>query len=151
MVVAIGAALLFSRRMARPLGSMSGVARDIAAGQWDRRVGPAGGARELVDLATSLDRMADALVEHEVLRKAMVADVAHELRTPLTVLRASMEALADDVVPASPALVSGLHDHVLRLSRTVEDLEALAAADETRLSLVRSDGRPGRRGGRDRP
>ncbi|MEA2974287.1 MAG: two-component system, OmpR family, sensor histidine kinase BaeS [Actinomycetota bacterium] len=140
VVVAIGAALAFSRRMARPLGSMSAVARDIAAGQWGRRVGstgPAGGARELVDLATSLDRMADALVEHEVLRRAMVADVAHELRTPLTVLRASMEALADEVVPASPALVSGLHDHVLRLSRTVEDLEALAAADETRLSLVR--------------
>ena len=137
VLVAVGAALLFSRRMARPLGSMSGVARDIASGHWDRRVGPAGGARELVDLATSLDRMADALVDHEALRRAMVADVAHELRTPLTVLRASLEGLANEVVSPTPALVSGLHDHVLRLSRTVEDLEALAAADETRLSLVR--------------
>ncbi|MEA2827898.1 MAG: two-component system, OmpR family, sensor histidine kinase BaeS [Actinomycetota bacterium] len=137
VLVAIGAALLFSRRMARPLGSMSGVARDIASGHWDRRVGPASGARELVDLATSLDRMADALVNHEVVGRAMVADVAHELRTPLTVLRASLEGLTNGVVAPTPALVSGLHDHVLRLSRTVEDLEALAAADETRLSLVR--------------
>jgi len=136
-LVAAAAALVVSRRMARPMTSMSGVARDIASGRWDRRVGPTTGAREMVDLATSLDRMADALVEHEVLRQAMVADVAHELRTPLTVLRASAEAMANDVVTPTPALVSALHDQVLRLSRTVEDLEALAAADETRLSLER--------------
>jgi two-component system, OmpR family, sensor histidine kinase BaeS len=136
-VLATAAALLYSRRMARPMSSMSGVARDIASGGWDRRVGQTAGATELVDLAASLDRMADALLEHDVLRRALVADVAHELRTPLTVLRASLEAVANEVVPASPALMSTLHDHVLRLSRTVEDLEALADADQTRLSLTR--------------
>ncbi|MEA2705187.1 MAG: two-component system, OmpR family, sensor histidine kinase BaeS [Actinomycetota bacterium] len=136
-LLAAAAALIVSRRMSRPITSMSIVAADIAGGHWDRRVGAATGARELVDLAANLDRMADALVEHEVLRQAMVADVAHELRTPLTVLRASLEAMTNSVTPATPARISALHDDVLRLTRTVEDLEALAAADQTRLSLVR--------------
>jgi two-component system, OmpR family, sensor histidine kinase BaeS len=136
-LLASAAALIFSRRMARPIASMSAVTGDIARGKWDRRVGPITGARELVDLAANLDRMADALLEHEVLRRAMVADVAHELRTPLTVLRASLEAMTNSVSPATPERISALHDDVLRLTRTVEDLEALAAADQTRLSLDR--------------
>jgi two-component system sensor histidine kinase BaeS len=69
------------------------------------------------------------------LRRLQVADVAHELRTPLTVLQATLEAMGDGVVPATPAQLVSVHDEVLRLIKIVEDLETLAAADATGLVL----------------
>jgi two-component system sensor histidine kinase BaeS len=79
--------------------------------------------------------MADAVDREDRLRRGLVADVAHELRTPLALLQATLEAMTDGVVEATPAQLSALHDDVLRLGRIVEDLETLAHAEAASLRL----------------
>lgn len=135
VVVAIGA----SRRITRPVMRLTEVARAMGRGKRMTRVGRIRGPAELRDLASTFDKMADALAGQEQLRRSLVADVAHELRTPVAVLQAGHEALLDGVTKPTPAQVSSLRDEVLRLARMVDDLQALAAAEAAALQLTLHD------------
>jgi two-component system, OmpR family, sensor histidine kinase BaeS len=128
-LLALGAAIVVSRRITRPVVALTETAQAVEAGDRGARVGKISAPGELGTLAGAFDRMADSLAHQDSLRRMQVADVAHELRTPLTVLQATLEAIADGVVPAGPDQIASVHDEVLRLIRIVEDLETLAAAD----------------------
>ena len=136
-VVALGTAVVVSRRITRPLVRLTRAATAIEQGRRDARVGPESAPGELGELAFAFDRMADTLAREDELRRALVADVAHELRTPVAILQASCEELVDGLSPATPERLSSLHDEVLRLGRLVEDLEGLAAAQAAGLRLER--------------
>ncbi|MGH9068166.1 MAG: sensor histidine kinase [Acidimicrobiales bacterium] len=136
-LLALVVAVFVSVRITRPLLGVIGAARAMAAGNREARVGQTGAPGELGDLAEVFDHMADSLDREDQLRRALVADVAHELRTPLAVLQASCEALADGVIEPGPDALSSLRDETLRLSRMVEDLEALSQAAAAGLSLVK--------------
>ncbi len=69
----------------------------------------------------------------------MVADVAHELRTPLSIMQLKLENAQQTGFNASPEMLLGLHDEVIRLSLLVEDLHVLSLAEAGRLTL---DGKP---------
>ena len=84
---------------------------------------------ELAELAVAFNRMADAVERQDEMRRTLMADVAHELRTPLTVVRGTLEGLIDGVTETTTARLSSVHDDILRLTKLVEDLEMLAAAD----------------------
>jgi signal transduction histidine kinase len=79
--------------------------------------------------------MAADLQLEERLRRDLTANVAHELRTPLSVLQAETTALADGVVEWSPQLARSFEEEVARLSRLVEDLGTLAAAESASLNI----------------
>lgn len=134
-LVALGAAVVVSRRITRPLARLTKAAMAIEGGRHDTRVGLGNAPGELGDLAVAFDRMADTLSREDELRRALVADVAHELRTPVTILQASCEELVDGLTPPSSERLASLHDEVLRLGRLVEDLEGLAAAQAAALRL----------------
>jgi two-component system sensor histidine kinase BaeS len=128
-LLALGAAVLVSRRITRPVAALTETVRAVEGGDRTARVGDIAAPGELRALASAFDRMADRLALEDSLRRMQVADVAHELRTPLTVLQGTLEAMADGVVPADAGQLASVHDEVLRLIRIVEDLETLAAAD----------------------
>jgi two-component system sensor histidine kinase BaeS len=134
---ALGAAIVASRRLLRPLVALIDATRAVGAGSRQVKVSGARGPGELGELAHSFDAMADTLSRHDELRRALVADVAHELRTPLAILQATCEALADGVAEPTPATLSSLRDETLRLTSRVADLESLAAAEAASLSLDR--------------
>jgi len=134
-LLALLVALGISRRITRPVGRLIEVARSMADGDAGARVGDLQSSAELRELASTFDRMAEALARHEQLRRNLVADVAHELRTPLAVLQAGHEALLDGVLEPTPGQLSSLRDEVLRLTRIVDDLQTLAAADAAALRL----------------
>jgi two-component system sensor histidine kinase BaeS len=134
-LLALGAAVVVSRRITRPVLALTETAQAVEAGNRTARVGKISAPGELGALAGAFDRMADSLDLQDSLRRMQVADVAHELRTPLTVLQATLEGMADGVVAATPDQIASVHDDVLRLIRIVEDLETLAAADAIGLIL----------------
>lgn len=134
-LLAIAVALVVARRITRPVAALTRVARARASGDRAARVGPLKAPGELDELAVAFDRMADAVGREDELRRALVADVAHELRTPISVLQASSEALLDGVVKPTPALVSSIHEEVIRLGTRVEDLEVLASAEAAGLRM----------------
>lgn len=93
---------------------------------------------ELGELGGAFDHMADAVAREDRLRRGLAADVAHELRTPLAVLQAYTEQMADGLAEPTPERLRSLHDEVVRLTRSVEDLETLASAESATLRLTRA-------------
>ncbi|HUY20801.1 MAG TPA: ATP-binding protein [Acidimicrobiales bacterium] len=134
-LLAVFAGFVAARRITRPVVSLTRAARAMAAGERGTRVGDIEAPGELAELSSAFDHMADTLEHEDHLRRVLVADIAHELRTPLAILQASTEALVDGVSEPNVQTLSSLHDETIRLSRIVEDLEVLAAAEAAGLSM----------------
>jgi signal transduction histidine kinase len=134
-VLALLVAIAISRVITRPVVRLMEVASAVGGGDRTARVGSVRGPTELVDLAETFDKMADAVGRQDQLRRDLVADVTHELRTPVAVLQAGHEALLDGVVQPTPDQLASLLDEVLRLARMVDDLQTLAAAEAAALQL----------------
>lgn len=141
LLVAVLLAWFVSRRIAHPLLRISHAARRFADGDRSARTDPrdARAGWELGELARAFDSTADNVVRSENARRHIAADVAHELRTPLTVLQAGLEELRDGLVPADTEHLATLHAQARRLTRIVEDLSSLQAAETAALSLRPTD------------
>lgn len=135
-LAALGAGLLLARRTTAPVAELTAAARQLAGGDRARRV-RADRSDELGEMGRAFNQMADTIEDEDRLRRTFAGDVAHELRTPLTILRSQVEALQDAVATPTPAALASLSDEILRLSRLVADLEALASADASGFSLDR--------------
>jgi len=85
---------------------------------------------EVAPLVVSLNRLLVDLAAARDAQRAFIADAAHELRTPLTALQLQLQVVerADDARTRADAL-HALRDGLLRASRLVEQLLALARAE----------------------
>lgn len=135
-VAIIGTAVL-SRRVLRPIDTLTTASRRLGRGDLTSRV-PVPGNDELAELARSFNWMADSLQRGEERQRRLVADVAHELRTPLANLRGYLEALKDGVIPADADLFASLHEEAVLQQRIVDDLQELALAEAGTLAYHRS-------------
>lgn len=137
VVVALFAALtvtwLVSRRIAAPVTDLAAAARQLATGRYDTRVPDPGLGPEFADLARSFNTMARRLATIEHVRQQLLADLAHELRTPLASIEATVEAVADRVLPADDTTWATLAEQTGRLARLVDDLAAVSDAEERTL------------------
>jgi nitrogen fixation/metabolism regulation signal transduction histidine kinase len=116
--------LAASRAIARPVGDLVDATRRIARGDLEVRV-PAGGGRELGELAASFNGMAReleqgrerlAVAEREKAWAEMARQVAHEIKNPLTPMRMAAQLLLrarSENDPRADAVAD-------RLARTVE-------------------------------
>lgn len=129
----IGVAL--SRRVVKPIASLTAAARKLEAGDLRQRV-EIRSSDEIGELASAFNNMAESLERNENLRKTMTSDIAHELRTPLNNLSGYLDAIADGVVPANEAVVQSLQEEAGLLVRLVADLEQLSLADAGHQHLV---------------
>jgi len=125
-------AVPLSRRIIRPLRTVTDTARQVGRGDPTARVGHHDAPGELGELARAFDEMADRLEAIDTARRNVVADVAHELRTPLTVLQGNCEEIIDGIAEPTLERFVHMHDDLLRLGRLVDDLNTLADADAAR-------------------
>lgn len=126
--------LALSGAITQPLARLTSAVRRMAGRDLAVRV-DAQAPGEIGTLASAFNHMAAELERQELLRRNMVADVAHELRTPVAVLRGQFEAIQDGVAEPTLETLLPLHDEVLRLSRLLDDLQALSLADAGQLPL----------------
>lgn len=127
------AALAFAYYLTRSLTRLSRAAEAISGGDLAHRV-EIGGPAEVRQLGGSFNDMADSLGRSEELRRRMVADVAHELRNPIASLRAQVEGMAEGVLTTDGTRLAAVVDDTLALSRLVDDLQELTAADAGQLA-----------------
>jgi signal transduction histidine kinase len=101
---------LLTRRIVRPRVRTADTARQLALGEIAARA-PTEGPREIAEVGTALNRLADRIDELIAEERETVADLSHRLRTPLTALRLDAEALRE---PAEAERIGG---HVTALER----------------------------------
>jgi signal transduction histidine kinase len=138
--LALGAALMLSRRALAPITRLTATARDITkTGDPNRSVPIPDTEDEVAELARTLDEMLQALETSREEREAVlarqrqfVADASHELRTPLTAVLANLELLADVLDGERGEAARAALRSTQRMRRLVADLLLLARADAKR-------------------
>lgn len=140
-LLALGVSIIMARVITAPIDAILTMLRVRGSGYRRARVRPVRGVGVLRELQEGFNEAADRLDRLERMRSDLVADVAHELRTPIAIVQAGHEAMLDGVTEPSAENLGSLRDEVLRLSRMVEDLQRLSAAESAvlRLKLVPED------------
>jgi signal transduction histidine kinase len=130
--LAVLAALIAGRRLARPLERLAAAASRLGHGDFTVHA-PRAGVAEVDEVAAALDSAAARLHDLVSRERAFSADASHQLRTPLAALRLELEAieLRGDAPPELPAALA----QVDRVQHTVETLLAVAR-DAPRSSAV---------------
>ena len=123
--MALAIALIYSKRMARPLDEIAEASRKFARGDFSVRVkqmeDPGDEMGALID---SFNKMADSLEKSEARRSEFFANVSHELRTPMTTISGFADGILDGTIPSEEAgkYLRSIRDETRRLSRLVRDM-----------------------------
>ena len=136
LVAGIGG-LLLARKSLAPVAAMTAQAESIGARNLHERLEVTNSRDELGRLATVLNNLLSRLDRSFESLRQFTADASHELRTPLSIIRGEAEvALSQNRDEAeyreSLAIVQ---DEACRLSRMVDDMLALARADDRQQGL----------------
>lgn len=133
-VAGVAVAWFVTRRIVKPLRSLTLASRRIAGGRYAQRL-DAGAPGEIGELAAAFNRMAETLQHSEEQRVKLLSDVAHEFRTPLSNLRGYLEGLEDGVF--GPGEVSEpTRRQIARLEHLVDDLSLLSRVETGQVPLV---------------
>jgi Signal transduction histidine kinase len=135
LAAALVVTLLVARRLAAPMSEAANAAYRIADGDYETRLRQPGLGPEFDRLTTSFNTMAGRLASTEQTRRRLLTDLAHELRTPLASIEATIEAVADGILPADQSTLATLTEQSQRLHRLVGDLSAVSRAEERQLNL----------------
>jgi two-component system sensor histidine kinase BaeS len=128
-----------SRRITRPLSSLSDATDEISRGHYDVAVPDVPRGGEVGHLAQRFREMAARLSEAEQLERNFLMSVSHELRTPLTAIRGHVEALREGVAADPDARAASLDmiaSETARLERLVGDVLDLAKLEAHRFTLL---------------
>lgn len=87
------------------------------------------GSGEPAKLARSFAALLTRLRAERQREQQFLAYAAHELRTPLSALRAGLEAIRSEKIPADPAMLERLYREALRLETLAQNLLTLSRAE----------------------
>lgn len=138
-VAAAGASIILgivlARQLTRPIAKVIATTQNIAKGDYEDRIHEESSTKEICELTSSVNSLAETLGNQEKLRKRLTADVAHELRTPIATLQSHLEAMIDGTWEADPERLGSCHEEVVRISKLVGDLEKLTRYEGENLAL----------------
>lgn len=133
LAVAALLAWLLARHLSRPVNEVAGGIRSLASGDFDVQV-ETSGEDEIAKLGDDVNRLSNALSEHETARKRWISDMAHELRTPLSIISGELEAMSDGVRPLNKEQLVSVQEEVKHLASLVDDLHSLTMTDSGALA-----------------
>lgn len=94
LVIGLILAWVFAGNFARPIGAITGKARNMAGGKEGAGY-VKGFCSELDELSETLDKTAESLTRLEHARRQMLANITHDLKTPLTLIHGYAEKISD--------------------------------------------------------
>lgn len=130
-------ALVIAKRISRPLTAINDSAKLLATGDYSIDFGEQG-AREVRELARTLNYAAGELSKVEGLRRDLLANVSHDLRTPLTMIKGYGEVMRDLPGENTPENVQIIIDEAERLTNLVNDLLDLSKLEAGVVSLEKT-------------
>ncbi len=118
-------------RALRPVEAIRRRVTEIRSSALDRRVPEPPGDDEIARLARTMNEMLDRLERSSDRQRQFVSDASHELRSPIASIRTQLEvAAAHPEAIDWPEVAAGVLEESGRMERLVDDLLALARADE---------------------
>jgi signal transduction histidine kinase len=131
---------VIARRIAKPLGQVAGVAREIGEGNLAARVelDPRHRVGEIRVLSNAINEMASRIQKQLQDQRELLAAVSHELRTPLGHLRILLELARDG--GTDPKLVDELEKEILEVDDLVGELLASSRLSFDTLSIRTVEG-----------
>lgn len=132
-------AVLISRWVAGPLMKLGTAAQEVAEGDYDQELEPAGPA-EMRELTLAFNDMIRQVRSSQQAHRDFVANVSHELKTPLTSIQGFAQALVDGTASDGEGRARAgriILQESDRLQRLVEELLALARFDAGQVVLER--------------
>lgn len=140
-VVATGCALAVTyyvtRRIRRPLDTLSEAARALSQGRHEQLPIDPGAGPEFRTVAAAFNDMSNQLRATEQTRLQLLSDLAHELRTPLANIKAHLEAVDDGVADWDEQTRAFVLAETEHLSRLAGDLNEVSRAEEGRVAIER--------------
>jgi len=109
--------------LSNPISRVVKTTENIARGYYNTRVNEKSNTKEIKQLTTAINNLAETLELQEALRKRMSSDVAHELRTPLAILQSYIEAIIDGIWKPNKERLESCHEEIMRIIRLVSKLE----------------------------
>jgi two-component system, OmpR family, sensor histidine kinase BaeS len=138
LLFAIILGVFMAKRLSTPISRTIKTAQMISAGYFGDRITVKSSTKEISQLTSTINNLAETLEKQETLRKRLSADVAHELRTPLATLQSHMEAMIDGIWKPDNNRLKSCHEEIMRINRMVGDLEKLAKFEGENLVLNKS-------------
>ena len=138
LIFGLMVSLLLSKQISSPLTKLTDTANRMRNGDLEARSRVVSKTKEIDDLTTSINYLAETLQKQELLRKRLTSDIAHELRTPLTNLKSHVEAVLDKVWEPTDAMLQSFYEEIQRLIKLVEGLNDIAKLEQTNLNLNKS-------------
>jgi heavy metal sensor kinase len=137
VLIAAGGWLVAGRALA-PVRRVTRTAERIGVAELGGRVTVPAARDEVGELAVTFNRMLDRIQHGVEEQHRLTADTSHELRTPLAAMRSELDVSlrGDELSPAAREVLESTREEVDRMSRTVDDLLVLAAADEGRVGRL---------------
>jgi two-component system sensor histidine kinase BaeS len=138
LIFGLVVSILLSKQLSSPLIKITDTANRMRNGDLEARSRVVSKTKEIDDLTTSMNYLAETLQKQELLRKRLTSDMAHELRTPLTNLKSHVEALLDKVWEPTEEMLQSFYEEIQRLIKLVEELNDIAKLEQTNLNLNKS-------------
>ncbi|HWQ76544.1 MAG TPA: ATP-binding protein [Syntrophomonas sp.] len=116
-------AFWLARYLSRPLTTMEEHVRRIADRDWYEPL-PCDRRDEIGQLAQSIERMRERLVEQDESQQTFLQRISHELKTPVMVIRSYAQAIADNIFPRGglEGSIQVIDEEAERLEKKVRDL-----------------------------
>lgn len=141
-ILLLGLTVVFAgarRYLVEPVLELHETLEQLEAGEAEARTTPRG-PREIADLATALNDMADALARQREQQLIFLAGVAHDLRNPLSTVKVGLQALEDEPAEEERRRARRVLDRqVDRLARMIDDLLDATRIESGNLELHRED------------
>jgi len=126
IVLALVLGVIISRQISKPVSRVIHKAGEISNGSYGEKIVEESNTKEIVELVSAVNNLAETLKKQEALSKQASLDIAHELRTPLTTVQGNLEAALDGVMEMDSERIGIMHEEILRISRLVDDLSKLS-------------------------
>lgn len=135
VLLAVVFGTIMARRLSQPISRVIRATQIIARGDYRDRIVEESSTKEIGEMTSAINNLAETLEKQEALRKRMSLDVAHEFRTPIATLQSHLEAMIDGIWKPDVMRLKSCHEEVLRIGRMVRDIEQLAKFEGENLIL----------------
>ena len=127
LVVSIAIASVLAKRFMVPIQKIASAIKELANGNYKTKTNVSDDT-EMGVLAKETDMLAERLASVEQMQKDYITNISHELRTPVTVIRSSVEALNDGMIPVDKQeeYYKQMLSETISLQRLVNDMLELS-------------------------